>query len=1215
MSDNPAHAPLQDTAQNLLFGLLALQNNFISRDVLVAAFGAWIAEKSKPLGQILLDQGHLDFDCHALLMGLVRQHLKLHGEDPEKSLADLGAMGSELRRLLDLGDPELSASLGHVASARRGDQDTDPDATATFLGAPTSSGGRFQVLRLHAAGGLGEVYVARDEEVHREVALKQIKSEYAGDTQSRARFLVEAEITGGLEHPGIVPVYGLGTYDDGRPFYAMRFIRGDSLKGAIARFHADEAIQKNPGLRTLALQKLLRRFLDVCNAISYAHSRGVLHRDLKPGNIMLGDYGETLVVDWGLAKAVGCYLEPAAPAGAERTLRPELGSDVQPTVMGSRLGTPAYMPPEQAAGRLDELGTLSDVYSLGATLYVLLTGQAPFSEPDLPELLRQVERGEFPRPRQIQPWIDRALEAICLKAMSLKARDRYPSPRAVAEDIEHWLADEPVTARRDSLLARSWRWVRKHRTLSTSAAAVVLFAAAGLGIGLQRERQSATRIAAERTEAERRLDQVMTSYEDYFTGFNEDVLRDRKLPPDLLESLLAKPRAFYERLTTELTGKPNPTERERALLGRGRHSLGRILHTLGRHAESEHELEGAVRIYEGLARDNPGLPEYQDNLAECYDKLGIMLADTSRRSEAEEAYGKAIAIHERLMKDYPGAPHNQHNLAGSYVNLGLTLNATGRPSEAELAYGKGIAALERLVKDQPGVPGYQDFLANGYHDLGMVLATTGRRREAEEAYGKAIAVREQLVENHPGVPGYQHYRANGYYALGSVLADAGRRSEAEAAYCNAIAALERLVKDHPGVPGYQDSLANGYHGLGLVLAHMGRSGEAEAASGKAIAVREQQVQDHPGESHYQHSLAGSYVNFGNVLHHTGRQREAEDAYRKGTASLERLVKDQPRVPGYQDFLANGYNNIGMVLAATGRPTEAEDAYGKAIAVRERLVENHPGVPDYQNSLAGGYNNIGMALAATGRRREAEEVYGKAIAVRERLVKEHPGVSDYQHGLAGSYHNIGLVLADAGRRRDAEEAYGKAIAIRERLVAQNPERMNNRSELGGSLNNIGYSLYLRGDFDRAIALYRKAIGHQRAALDKQPQVVGFRQFLSNHYNGLAKALRALGRADEAAGATRDRLKLWPGNPNQLYYVACDFALCVPIAWEAAAKKRYADEAMVVLRTAVAAGWTDAALTARDSDLAPLRDRPDYKALLAKLFDRGFPADPFARSRVP
>src|SRR5262249_31882131 len=162
-----------------------------------------------------------------------------------------------------------------------------------------------------------------DAELHREVALKQILDQYADDPVSRQRFLLEAEITGGLEHPGVVPVYGLGTYADGRPYYAMRFVRGDSLKQAIGRFHADQGTQKDPGRRTLALNKLLRRFLDVCDAVAYAHSRGVLHRDLKPGNILLGDYGETLVVDWGLAKAVGHHLESAPAAAGERTLRPE----------------------------------------------------------------------------------------------------------------------------------------------------------------------------------------------------------------------------------------------------------------------------------------------------------------------------------------------------------------------------------------------------------------------------------------------------------------------------------------------------------------------------------------------------------------------------------------------------------------------------------------------------------------------------------------------------------------------------------------------------------------------------------------------------------------------------------------------------------------------------------------------------------------------------
>ncbi len=174
------------------------------------------------------------------------------------------------------------------------------------------------MLRPHARGGLGEVFVALDAELHREVALKQILEKHADDPVSRQRFVAEAEITGGLEHPGIVPVYGVGTTAGGRPYYAMRFIKGDSLKEAIEHFHDDDALKDNPGRRSLELRKLLRRFTDICNAIDYAHSRGVIHRDLKPANIILGKHGETLVVDWGLAKAIG----RADPSIGEQTIAP-----------------------------------------------------------------------------------------------------------------------------------------------------------------------------------------------------------------------------------------------------------------------------------------------------------------------------------------------------------------------------------------------------------------------------------------------------------------------------------------------------------------------------------------------------------------------------------------------------------------------------------------------------------------------------------------------------------------------------------------------------------------------------------------------------------------------------------------------------------------------------------------------------------------------------
>ena len=260
--------------------------------------------------------------------------------------------------------------------------EVDPGIAASVaVGTATSDGQRFRIVRPHAQGGLGAVFVAMDSELNREVALKQILEKYAHDTVSRQRFVAEAEITGGLEHPGVVPVYGLGRDADGRPYYAMRFIKGHSLKVAIERFHA------GAGAGELELRKLLRSFVDVCNAIEYAHSRGVIHRDVKPSNIIVGKHGETLVVDWGLAKAVG----RVDPSGGERELAPSL-SGASETAPGSALGTPSYMSPEQSRGELEQLGPRTDVYSLGATLYSLLTGKAPFENTDLAAVLRACRR-------------------------------------------------------------------------------------------------------------------------------------------------------------------------------------------------------------------------------------------------------------------------------------------------------------------------------------------------------------------------------------------------------------------------------------------------------------------------------------------------------------------------------------------------------------------------------------------------------------------------------------------------------------------------------------------------------------------------------------------------------------------------------------------------------------------------------------------------------
>jgi serine/threonine protein kinase len=523
--------------RNLLFGIVALQMEFISREALVAAMNAWVLDKSKPLGEILVEQKALTSPRHELLESLVEEHLRQHGNDPQLSLAALASPKTVKDQLTLLCDRDVQASIAIVPAENHDGEGKEllhrEDAMSRIMAAAS----RFKILRPWREGGLGKVSIARDEELQREVALKEIKPQHAANQVSRERFIQEAEITGSLEHPGIVPVYGLGKNDDGKPYYAMRFIRGESLDEAIERFHQpsngdsneeqeeEEEFQKraptergNPAVtvaftndslkdlnfngvsneertrtdkqqrakdslseRTVEFRELLNRFITVCNAVAYAHSRGILHRDLKPANVILGKYGETLVVDWGLAKVLG--QNNALDSIFDESLL-QLGGGSSHTRMGSVIGTPAYMSPEQAAGQVEQLTPASDIYSLGATLYCLLTGRSPFDGKNVQTLLDHVQKGKFPRPRQINKEIAPALEAICLKAMALDPEDRYAKPTALADDLEHWLADEPVTAYAEPLIGRVRRWGRRHRAIATGAAALLATSAVALAVGL-----------------------------------------------------------------------------------------------------------------------------------------------------------------------------------------------------------------------------------------------------------------------------------------------------------------------------------------------------------------------------------------------------------------------------------------------------------------------------------------------------------------------------------------------------------------------------------------------------------------------------------------------------------------------------------------------------------------------------------------------------------
>ncbi len=576
------------------------------------------------------------------------------------------------------GDSELTAARSQAGLESTLD---GSDALAVSLGEEIARSSRFRLLRPHAQGGLGAVFLALDTELNREVALKQILDRHADDPTSRSRFLLEAEVTGGLEHPGIVAVYGMGVYENGRPYYAMRFIRGDSLKETIGLFHGplgaaaaelaapdierSRTVRPNEsrGSRDLELRKLLRRFLDVCNAIDYAHSRGVLHRDIKPANIILGKHGETLVVDWGLAKATG----KGDAATGECAMMPSSASGSAETLPGSAMGTPAYMSPEQARGEIDQLGPRSDVYSLGATLYCLLTGEPPFQSEDLNSVLLAVRKGDFPRPRELDSSIDRTLEAVCLKGMALDPDDRYASPRALADDIERWMADDPVTALADGWARRIARWSRRHRSATRAAAAsLVVIAtvatAAALAIGreqaqtrgaLQAEKLARQSESEARELAQEQSQLALDAIREYNTGVTREFLLKQPGMETLRKSLLQAPVRFYRRLAQniERNGVSDPAARAR--LGQAQLDLGELINEIGIVEDSITNFEQARDNLEKAVREVPSAPEYRFLLARTLCFLANRYDKAGRSDDARKAFEQALADYEQLARENP----------------------------------------------------------------------------------------------------------------------------------------------------------------------------------------------------------------------------------------------------------------------------------------------------------------------------------------------------------------------------------------------------------------------------------------------------------------------------------------------------------------------------------------------------------------------------------
>jgi eukaryotic-like serine/threonine-protein kinase len=894
-------------------------------------------------------------DADARLEELLLRWEELHDQgrsvSPDELCSTCPELAEELGRRMAL-LRQLDPLVGGGASADS--EKTRPEAAGGPSRQSATARAEFRDLRFHAAGGLGEVFLARNAELNRDVALKFLKPDRVRDADSRRRFIQEAEVTGRLEHPGVVPIYAVGTDATGAPCYAMRFIRGETLQGAIDAFHAAEKPGRDPSERSLALRELLNRFVSICNTIGYAHSRGILHRDLKPRNVMLGKYDETLVVDWGLAKPF--ERDEVAREIGEETLTPSSGSgeDGSETPTVGVVGTPAFMSPEQAEARWDLVGPASDIFALGGILYTILVGRPPYQGKKVGGILEKVKRCEFSPPRQIKPGVSQALEAICLKAMARRPEDRYTTALDLAADVRRWLAGEPVPAYPEPLVARARRWMRRHRTFVTSLAALSVFglvvltgfatAMAAKNRELDRQRVRAEKREALAIEAVKRFrDAVQANPE----------LKDRPELDGLRKTLLKEPLEFYRKLGDQLQTDRDTGPEALAKLAAAYFDLASTTAEIGSVPDAIRSHAEALAIREQLARDHPAVVEYQSDLAMSHVEIGYLLGATGHGSEALESYRKALAIRERLASNHPAVTRYQQDLADSHNRIGATLFARGRTGEALEAYQKSLAIRERLARDDPTIAEYRKREADSLFNIGLLQYYNGPMDEALEPYRKALAIREQLAREYPTDAGFQDLLARCCHNIGLVFQDMDRPSKAIEPYQRAVAIWENLAREHPSARSYPFLLAKSYNNIGNLARAEGRQAEALESHQKAMTIRERLTREQPAIIQYQNDLAESYGNIGYQMRAAGRQTEAMESYRKALVILERQARDNPAVPEYrhQSNLGNALCNLAQIEMDQGHWGEALELLQRGVAHKRRAVSLAPEQPTYRLSLS------------------------------------------------------------------------------------------------------------------------------------------------------------------------------------------------------------------------------------------------------------------------
>ena len=932
------------------------------------------------------------------------------GERPDRA--------SLLDRFPELAD-DLAACLDGldfvhlvVPELRDGDPGhLDPDAPL----------GDFRLVREVGRGGMGVVYEAEQMSLGRRVALKVLPFAAVLDPRYLQRFRHEAQAAAHLHHTSIVPVYAVGC-DRGVHYYAMQFIEGRTVAGLVDELRdargTGDGRDSSPALAAIAKDRttespefcraVARLGIQAAEALDHAHESGIVHRDVKPPNLIVDDRGHLWVTDFGLAST---------------------RSDAGLTMTGDIVGTLRYMSPEQTRAQRVGVDHRTDIYSLGATLYELHTLERAFPGDDPAAIMRAIAAREPPRPRSLNAAIPRELETILLKAMAKGAPDRYATAQDLADDLRRFLEDRPIRARRPSLSRRAMQWGRRHRAVVRATGLVMLLAFIGLSfvaVLLARERNAKARLSEElrlevaNAKAERERVELWFGKARAAIDAMEAraaSLSDYPHMQDVRRELLEEALAFY----LDLEERVESTRWLRSEVGLVHVRLSSIYRELGQHQRCLEAAERAHTIWEALSAEFPDNRRYFRERARSAHQIAAALADTKDFRKAEGWFRRAIA----LWNEGRGAKEFEpREIARTLHDLAVNLARNGRRVEAEGVYRDAVRILKEAQQERT------DDL-NLLHLIGAQHALAYHLFNVHGAGAEALARENRLtVERLLARNASREVRArrgDSWSLLGSIAYRKREFEEAVGAYKTSRSIWSQLQRDFPAVADYTRKLAHADSNLAETYLALRRAAESRGAFARSRNAYLELSAASPETRRYRFDAARSHWGLARALEGLD-PRAADKEYARLIEDLS-AIEPPPSELGHRRILPAVCHEYADLLVQRGEVERAVPLFARAAELNRQLVDAFPLNETLQVHLLHARYGHSRVLSLSGRDKDARQVLQDAVAAtsisHEALSRLPP---HWRRVVWAAHADLGTLHAEAGAMRDAVREYRRALDL-------------------------------------------------------------------------------------------------------------------------------------------------------------------------------------------